>query len=210
MPTGRGAYFDNGLKRGFIFRQCPAAGRDVYSQKYKQAGVHIPTTASNRVVYSGNFQKQNCIFWHRCIFLIFHILLQCPKTGDTNSGHYVHESEWVQHSSCLLLLAIIVVSLEQTQWTFGSFTGKANEAIVMGNGFNILLLGYVVHRIAEEYPVCLWQRIVSNFFRGVRCSLKWSETTLRRINTLGDLGVIALSGWVPFLLGGIGDHMDRI
>ena len=123
-----------------------------------------------------------------------HILLQCPKTKETNIGH---ESEWAQHSSYLLPLAIIVVSLDQTKWTFGSFTGKANEAIVMGNGFNILLLGYVVHRIAEEYTVCLWKRIVSNFFRGVRCSLKWSETTLRRINTPCDLGVIALSGLSP-------------
>ena len=47
--TNRGVYYDNGLKRGCILRQC------------QQAGSHIPTTASNRGVYSGNFHKQNCI-----------------------------------------------------------------------------------------------------------------------------------------------------
>ena len=35
--TNRGVYYDNGLKRGCILRQC------------QQAGSHIPTTASNQV-----------------------------------------------------------------------------------------------------------------------------------------------------------------
>ena len=56
IPTtasNRGVYHDNGLQRGFIFRQC------------QQGGAHILITATKGGLYSDNANRQGCIFQQR-------------------------------------------------------------------------------------------------------------------------------------------------